>query len=287
MAAITNTSPFQSSLTLQVMSHMITVKLSSSNYLLWHSFIHPLFFSQKFLPYVNGSLPSPSKTVVDSAGSTSLNSMYVKWYANDQIVKVFLTSTLSEETLATVIGCATSRDILDTLASVFNCQSKSREFKIKDELQLMTKGSLSVTEFGSKFKGLCDQLAAMGRTVDDADKSHWFLCRLGSVTFLSLAESHEIFIKAVQHGSSSAGNAAFAAQHGHAGSGRGGGQHGRPSSGQGGGQPGGLSSSQGRGSHSNGGGHGRGRSNPTCQICRVRGHYATFSPERYGDSSTQ
>lgn len=114
MATTTNTSPFKFSLALQAMSHMITMKLSSSNYLLWHSLIHHLFFSQEFLSYIDGSSPLPAKMIVDAVGSTSPNPGYTKWYANDQIVKVFLTSTLSEEALATVTGCSSSRDVCDT-----------------------------------------------------------------------------------------------------------------------------------------------------------------------------
>lgn len=96
----------------------------------------------------------------------------MKWYSNDQIVKVFLTSALSEEAVAAVVSCTTSRDVWDTLATTYNCCSKPHEFKLKDELQLMKKGPISVSEFDTKFKGLCDQLAAMSRPVDDTDKSH-------------------------------------------------------------------------------------------------------------------
>jgi len=85
-----------------------------------------------------------------------------------------------------------------------------------------------VAEFSHLFKGLCDQLAAIGRPIDDLDKVHWFLRALGpnykifSTTMLSQsplpsfadiipkALSHKIFERSVYQQST---NSAFYAQH--------------------------------------------------------------------------
>ena len=39
----------------------------------------------------------------------------------------------------------------------------------------MQRGSKSVAEFSRLFKGLCDQLAIIGRPFNNLDKVHWFL----------------------------------------------------------------------------------------------------------------
>ena len=44
----------------------------------------------------------------------------------------------------------------------------------------MKKGNRFIADFARAFKGLCDQLVAIGRPVDEVDKSHWFLYALGT-----------------------------------------------------------------------------------------------------------
>ncbi|XP_031268089.1 uncharacterized protein LOC116126553 [Pistacia vera] len=84
----------------------------------------------------------------------------------------------------------------------------------------MQRGSQSIAEFSCTFKGLCDQLVAIGRPINDMDKVHWYLHALGlnykifSTTMMSQlplpsfieivlkALSHEIFEWPVSHSSS-------------------------------------------------------------------------------------
>jgi hypothetical protein len=89
-------------------------------------------------------------------------------------------SSLTEKAMAAAIGLATSRDVWVALERVFNHRSKTWEIRLKDELQLMKKGNRFIADFARAFKGLCDQLVAIGRPVDEVDKSHWFLYALGT-----------------------------------------------------------------------------------------------------------
>ncbi|GKA80077.1 zinc finger, CCHC-type containing LTR copia-type gag-polypeptide, partial [Tanacetum coccineum] len=52
-----------SPLPLSTVLHMLTIKLSSTNYLLWHKQMTPLLAYQKLTGYVDGSIPQPSPTV--------------------------------------------------------------------------------------------------------------------------------------------------------------------------------------------------------------------------------
>ena len=112
----------------------------------------------------------------------------------DQLVLSLLLSTLTEESMSVVVGLSTSRDVWSRLETTFSHKSKSRELRLRDELQTMKKHDKSLSDFSREFKALCDQLAAMGRPIDDLDKVHWFLRGLGpsfstfSTNQLSLAE---------------------------------------------------------------------------------------------------
>lgn len=89
-------------------------------------------------------------------------------------------SSLSEEAMSEVIGASTSRDAWLMLEEAFALKSKAREIRIKDSFQLIKRGSRTVFEYAREFKNLCDQLVAIGCSVDDTDKVHWFLRGLGA-----------------------------------------------------------------------------------------------------------
>ena len=66
------------------------------------------------------------------------------------------------------------------METTFTHQSKARELRLKDDLQLMKRGTKPVAEYARAIKKICDQLHAIGRPVEDIDKLHWFLRGLGT-----------------------------------------------------------------------------------------------------------
>ncbi|RVW88466.1 Retrovirus-related Pol polyprotein from transposon RE1 [Vitis vinifera] len=166
--------------------HMITIKLSSSNYLLWKSQLLPLLESQDLLGYVDGTLVPPPR--FEPATSTTLSTKYLAWKAADQRLLCLLLSSLTEEAIAAVVGLSTAREVWLALENTFSHHSKARELRLKDDLQLMKRGTKPVAEYARTFKTLCDQLHAIGRPVEDTDKVHWFLRGLAPIfpVFLQL-----------------------------------------------------------------------------------------------------
>jgi len=187
-----------------------------------------------------------------------------------------------------VLGLSTSHAVWTALESSFNHRSKIQEIHLKDDLQLLKRGSRNVTEYSRSFKALCDQLIAMGSPTDETDKIHWFLRGLGSefVNFstiqlsisplplfrnlVSKAESSEIFQKSLE--TSALLYAAFAFTKGH---------FNQKCNG-------GFRKFRGRGGGSFYPEHGKGRGNsysPRCQICRNIGHTAAHCPDSYAKSA--
>ncbi|GJT02825.1 putative RNA-directed DNA polymerase [Tanacetum coccineum] len=131
---------------------MLTIKLSSSNYLLWRNQVLPLLAYQKLTGYINGSISSPPPTIADAKSTAPKdNPAYLSWLASDQRALILLQSSLSEEAMAETLGHKT----------------------------LVMYGSSIVAEFSRKFKAVCDLLTAIGHPLDETDKTHWFLCGLG------------------------------------------------------------------------------------------------------------
>ncbi|KAI3765987.1 hypothetical protein L2E82_16034 [Cichorium intybus] len=279
-----NEGPFS----MNTLLHMIPIKLSSANYLLWLNQMTPLLSYQKLMDHVIGSSPVPAKTITVDNKEVE-NPAYSTWMNLDQQAIILLNSSVTEEAAAEVLGLSSARSIWVALESAYSNSSVERIHSLKDSLRQLSKGTLSVSEYGRSFKSICDQLSAIGHPIDNMDKLHWFLCGLGPSfeTFstairttkpapgfrdlLSQAESHEIFLKSL-HGSPTPA-AAFVSQQSRSNASRG-----RQSS-RGGNSRGNNNGGQGRGNNNGGNNHRGGRRSPHCQLCRTNGHYASSCPD--------
>ncbi|KAJ9558897.1 hypothetical protein OSB04_013511 [Centaurea solstitialis] len=265
--------------------HMITIKLSSTNYLLWKTQVVPLLSCQKLIGYVDGTISAPPQEIDGDANKKIPNPAYATWQATDQRLRLLLQSSLTEEATAEIIGLNTSREIWTALATAYSHDSMDRAMNLKTELAHIRKGTDSISTYGRKFKACLDQLSAIGRPLDDIEQSHLFLRGLGPSfasfstaimavkplpsfrELLSQAESHDLFQRSMEE--TPVSNAAFITYHSTRGRGN---------------------SNYSRGGYSNrfSGRGGRGSSNhqpqsnnqnrrryiPTCQLCEKKGHIA-------------
>jgi hypothetical protein len=71
-----------------------------------------------------------------------------------------------------VVGLTFSHVVWSTLETTFSHRFKSQEMYLKDELQHIKKNVRSVIEYSYEFKSVCDQFAAIGRSIDDLNKIH-------------------------------------------------------------------------------------------------------------------
>ncbi|KAJ0081434.1 hypothetical protein Patl1_12192 [Pistacia atlantica] len=157
--------------------------------------------------YLDGSLSAPSTQVCDGNDLVP-NLAYKMWHTQDRILLSLLYASLTEECMAKVVNCTTARDAWLALEVSFSYSSNTRELQLKDELQLMQRGSRGVVEYVRSFQSLCDQLSAIGKPVDDTDK-------LPIPYFANLvpkALSHELFSRLIPGDSSS--QSAMVVQHG-------------------------------------------------------------------------
>lgn len=89
------------------------------------------------------------------------------------------------------LGLSTAREVWTTLESAYNHDLVKRMQNLKDSLRQHQKGSSFVSDYGKKFKLLCDQLVAIRQLVEESDKSHWFLCGLGP-SFETFSIAHRV-----------------------------------------------------------------------------------------------
>lgn len=128
------------SLPFSTLIHMITLKLSSTKFLLWRQQFLSLLTCHGLIGYVDGSRPPPDTHTRRDDGSSIPNPAYLAWKLEDQKLMNLLFSTLTEEAMAISLGCKSSRAVWLALESAYSHSSKARELRLKDELQLFKKG---------------------------------------------------------------------------------------------------------------------------------------------------
>jgi hypothetical protein len=77
--------------------------------------------------------------------------------------------SLSEAVLSTVYGLHTSKQVWMALTKRFASQSRSHISQLKRQIQGLQQGSKSCTEYLKSAKSYADQLAAVGKPIDDED----------------------------------------------------------------------------------------------------------------------
>ncbi|GFZ05452.1 hypothetical protein Acr_17g0010240 [Actinidia rufa] len=135
-----------SSLPLNTMVHMLTIKMTSSNYLLWRNQFIPLLTSQDLFGYLDGSVRAPSPKVTSSDGTTQVNLAYTSWLNTDQTLLSLLYSSLTEESMselplpsfADIVPKALSHEIFERSVSqqsttlAFYAQQNSSSTRLKN-----------------------------------------------------------------------------------------------------------------------------------------------------------
>ncbi|CAH1443457.1 unnamed protein product [Lactuca virosa] len=147
--------------------HMLSLKLSTTNYLLWKTQVETLLQSQGLFGFLDGSDSPPLPASTAPANVASAEKAKKDWLMQDRHLHSLLLSSLSEESMAETIGCKSSAEVWSALEKDYALQSKTREIQLKDDLQHMRRESLSVADFSSKFRGICDQLASIGSPVPE------------------------------------------------------------------------------------------------------------------------
>ena len=108
----TATSPSPTSLT--TIHHLITIKLTCDNYLLWKTQIVPYLKGQHLYGYLNGTtlaLPRIITIAADDTIQAIQNPKFQHWHLQDQMILSAIISSLSEKILAHVVKFTTSRDV--------------------------------------------------------------------------------------------------------------------------------------------------------------------------------
>ncbi|KAF3780704.1 hypothetical protein EJ110_NYTH21915 [Nymphaea thermarum] len=161
-------------------ANFVSLKLTH-NFLLWKTQILALIESQDMEGFLTGSIAAPPSHIVDPADPQQLasNPKFESWRRSDRLIKGWITGTLSETVLGLVVGLNSSQEIWSTLIDAFAQESQERGFHLTHMLTTCKKGNNAIEVYVAKFKAICDDLAAIGKSVRDKEKAFWLLQGLG------------------------------------------------------------------------------------------------------------
>ena len=94
--------PSSTLLPFNTLIHMVTIKFSSSNYLLWKSQLLPLLESQELIGYVDETIEISPRFTLEN--SQTPNIKHVAWKHTDQRLLSLLLSSLTEEAMVEAVG---------------------------------------------------------------------------------------------------------------------------------------------------------------------------------------
>ena len=156
----------------------VTEKLSRTNYVLWRTQIIPQLRGAGVFGYVDGTQPEPAKLLVttkEGKETSTPNPLHPIWVREDQQVLGYLLNNLSKEVLVQVTAITTSHELWAALSGMFSSQSLSRVNNIRTALINAQKGNQSVATFFAAMRGLADELAAVGKPIQDDELISYIL----------------------------------------------------------------------------------------------------------------
>jgi hypothetical protein len=170
-------------------SMQISEKLTKSNYLLWHAQVIPAIrAAAKLEGFLTCAEKTPSKIITskDDKGQVveEHNPAYSQWVARDQAVLGYLLSSLTRETLVTVVTCTCAADVWSELSKLYSSQARARTVNTRIALATTRKNKLSVTEYYSKMRSLADDMASTGTALRDDEFVSYILAGLDKIITL-------------------------------------------------------------------------------------------------------
>nr|POE92973.1 hypothetical protein CFP56_48119 [Quercus suber] len=129
----------------QNVSNFVSLKLSSTNFLLWKTQMLNILESYDLQGFITGEakLPPHFVTIEESnSQSESLNPSFIKWRKIDRLVKGWLIATLLKDVLGIVVCPDTSIEVWNALVHTFARVSSDQSLALKQWLTSMNRGKL-------------------------------------------------------------------------------------------------------------------------------------------------
>ncbi|RVW54104.1 Retrovirus-related Pol polyprotein from transposon RE1 [Vitis vinifera] len=145
-----------------------SIKLTATNYLSWKTQMEAILIGYDLQKFIDGSHPAPPTTITTN-NVVSTNPAYQTWLRQDKLLFGALVGTLSSTLVPLITQSKTSYEAWQILANTYARPSRGHIKQLKDHLKNITKGSQSITDYMQSIKTRADELAALGKPLDQED----------------------------------------------------------------------------------------------------------------------
>uniref|UniRef100_A0A5K0Y6N4 Retrotransposon gag domain-containing protein n=1 Tax=Nymphaea colorata TaxID=210225 RepID=A0A5K0Y6N4_9MAGN len=123
--------------------------------------------------FLTGSSHAPPSHIIDPIDPQQLisNPKFESWRRSYCLIKGWIIGMLSENVLGLVVGLNSSQEIWSTLVDAFAQESQEQGFHLTHMPTTCKKGNDALEVYVAKFKAICDDLAAIGKSVGDKEKA--------------------------------------------------------------------------------------------------------------------
>ncbi|KAM1126651.1 hypothetical protein ACFX2B_041305 [Malus domestica] len=172
-----------SSIMIQNIGYLVSIKLTTTNYLTWSALFAPIFSWYNLTGIIDGTMPAPPKFLLDSFGNctATLNPQYIVWFENDQ--NILHSWMLLFHTLLVSIR-------LMNYGRNWNHDWQPHIHELRSHLRTITKGDFTIAIYLQQIEEIADALANAGAPIKDSE--------LISVILHGLPFEYESFIDAIQ-----------------------------------------------------------------------------------------
>jgi hypothetical protein len=159
----------------------ITEKLTRSNLPVWKVLVTSALKGTHLSEFLYGKMELLAETILSDDKKMKVHNPELAIYvAKQQQVLNFLLTSLSKDMLEYVATYTTPHEVWNTLIAMATSQSRARVINTRMTLSTTRKGSLPVARYIGKMKALTDDMAFMGKKLDDEDLVSYILVGLDS-----------------------------------------------------------------------------------------------------------
>ncbi|KAJ9550636.1 hypothetical protein OSB04_014681 [Centaurea solstitialis] len=174
---------------LTVVTLPATLKLTTSNYLAWKTQVEALLYGLDLFKFINGSHPAPKPTTA-ADGSETPHKDYLPWFRQDRLLFGALVGSLNPQIVPLITGAASSHEAWQILAKTYASPSRGHIKQLKHRLKQTTKTpTQSITEYMQQIKTITDELASLGKKMDDEDVIDAILTGLDQSTYKPILDA--------------------------------------------------------------------------------------------------
>lgn len=140
----------------------ISVKLEKSNYCQWLQQVKGVLHGTKMVKYVVSPRIPERFLSIDDRESQIENLAYTVWVEQDVLLCMWLLSTVSDILLSRFVLLRHSWQVWEEIHEYCNAQMKTKSHQLRSELRLLSKGTLSITEFLVRVRTIVNTLVSIG-----------------------------------------------------------------------------------------------------------------------------